>query len=158
MVSHLKWIVVTTLLVVSHNLFALPDSDKIQFKTSEITLVSGKIIKKIKVELAETEDQHERGLMFRKSLPKDQGMLFVFKDEMIRSFWMKNTLINLSIGYFNKDKKLIDIQEMKATNMMQTDFPNYPSQGPAQFALEMPEAWFAKNKIEVGAFLKQKGN
>lgn len=157
MASRLKWIVVTTILALSPNCFALNDSGKIVFPSSEISLVYKKITKKIKVELAQTPNQHERGLMFRKTLPQDQGMLFIFEEEMIRSFWMKNTIIDLSIGYFNKDKKLIDIQEMKSTTMMQVDLPSYPSRGPAQYALEMPAGWFTKNKIEVGAILKLKG-
>lgn len=155
--SRLRWIVATIVLVVSHNSFALNDSDKVQFKKSEITLVSEKVVKKITVEFAETMDQHERGLMFRKSLGHDQGMLFIFADEVVRSFWMKNTIIDLSIGYFNKDKKLIDIQEMKATSMLQKDLPSYPSRGPAQYALEMSSKWFEKNNIKVGATLKLKG-
>lgn len=106
----------------------------------------------ITVEVAQSEAQHERGLMFREKLGPREGMLFVFKDEQIRSFWMKNTIINLSIGYFNKDRKLIDIQEMKAiTTIMQQDLPVYPSQLPAMYALEMAEGWFKKNKIAVGA-------
>lgn len=154
--SHLKWIVATIVLVVSHNSFALSETDKVEFKKSEITLVSGKTTKKIKVELAETMDQHERGLMFRKGLGKDEGMLFIFDDQQIRSFWMKNTIIDLSIGYFNKDKKLIDIQEMKATSMLQKEIPSYPSRGPAQYALEMTPNWFDKNNIRIGAILKLK--
>lgn len=156
MVSRLKWIAATIVLVISHNLFAASEAEKVEFKSAEISLVSGKTIKKIKVELAETMAQHERGLMYRKSLGKDEGMLFVFDDQQIRSFWMKNTIIDLSIGYFNKDKKLIDIQEMKATSILQKDIPSYPSRGPAQYALEMPPKWFDKNNIKIGAVLQFK--
>ncbi len=120
-----------------------------------IVITQGKVQTKIQAEMAESEAQHEYGLMFRKELGPKEGMLFVFKDELIRSFWMKNTIINLSIGYFNKNKKLIDIQEMKAvTSVLQTDIPTYPSESPAQYALEMPEGWFKKNSIKVGAQLK----
>ena len=120
-----------------------------------IVITQGKVQTKIQAEMAESEAQHEYGLMFRKELGPKEGMLFVFKDEMIRSFWMKNTIINLSIGYFNKDRKLVDIQEMKAvTSVLQTDIPTYLSQSPAQYALEMPEGWFKKNSIKVGAQLK----
>ena len=146
------------LLLTSVSAFALKDEDKVIFKKQTMTLVSGKVAKKITVEVAETDDQHERGLMFRKDLAKDNGMLFVFGDEMTRSFWMKNTLIDLSIGYFNKDKKLVDVQEMKAvTSILQQDIPSYPSQAPAQYALEMSAKWFTKNRIEKGAVLKLKG-
>ena len=122
-------------------------AENVTFKTEKIKI--GK--KTITVEIAETEKQLERGLMHRQKMKTDAGMFFIFKDEQIRSFWMKNTLIDLSIGYFNKDKKLIDIQEMSATSIMQKDLPSYPSQGPAMYALEMNKGWFNKNKIAVGA-------
>lgn len=128
----------------------------VQFKNSKISLIdqSGKA-KIILVELAESNEQHEQGLMFRKKLKPNQGMLFVFSNEDIRNFWMKNTLIDLSIGYFNKDKKLIDIQEMKSvTSILQVDLPSYPSKLPAQFALEMDSHWFSKNNIKEGSVFK----
>jgi len=122
---------------------ATPD---VVFKKDTIVL-NGKTIS---VELAETDDQHERGLMFRKSMPENEGMLFIFTGEATRSFWMKNTYIDLSIGYFDKDKNLIDIQEMKATSVMEPRPPSYPSVKPAMYALEMNKAWFAKNKVKIG--------
>lgn len=110
----------------------------------------------IYVEVAETEAQHERGLMYRKVLPPNEGMLFVFKNESTRYFWMKNTYVDLSIGYFDANKTLVDIQEMKAvTSVMEERPPTYPSQKPAQYALEMPKEWFKKNKIKLGAKLKR---
>jgi uncharacterized membrane protein (UPF0127 family) len=155
MVLRLKWIVALSIGLQLSSAFALRDSDKVAFKKKPLTIEFGQIIKKITVEMAETDDQHERGLMFRKKLSSNEGMLFVFKDEMTRHFWMKNTLIDLSIGYFNAEKKLIDVQEMKAvTSVLQTDLPSYPSRLPAQFALEMPAGWFKKSKIAEGAILK----
>lgn len=123
---------------------------KISFATKKIKLGS----QVIQVELAESPAQLERGLMYRTSLKNNQGMLFVFPTEQNLSFWMKNTFIDLSIGYFNKNKKLVDIQEMKATTELQTDIPNYPSREPAQFALEMNAGWFKKNNIKLGDSFK----
>jgi uncharacterized membrane protein (UPF0127 family) len=81
-------------------------------------------------------------------------MLFIFENEQILSFWMKNTFIDLSIAYIDKNKKIVDIQEMKATNqMMVGDLPSYPSAKPAMYALEMNKGWFKKNKIEIGQAL-----
>ncbi|MEQ1723620.1 MAG: DUF192 domain-containing protein [Pseudobdellovibrio sp.] len=126
-----------------------------KFKKQKIELSYKKHNKTLNVEIAETEQQHAHGLMFREKLGKDEGMLFVFPNEQPRDFWMKNTLINLDIGYFDKNKKLIDIQQMKAvTSILQTDLPSYPSKGPAQFALELPQGWFSKNKFPVGTLLK----
>lgn len=111
--------------------------------------------KKIKVELADTPEKQARGLMYRKSLPANEGMLFTFAQEEPQSFWMKNTFIDLSIGYFDKNRKLIDIKEMKAVRSeMEVNLPTYQSLGPAQYALEMPKEWFAKNKIKLGSTLR----
>jgi uncharacterized membrane protein (UPF0127 family) len=118
----------------------------VTFKKEKITLAG----KTISVEVAETSEQHEHGLMFRNSMPENDGMIFIFGEEDIRYFWMKNTYIDLSIGYFDKDKTLIDIQEMKATSMMETRPPSYPSAKPAMYALEMNKGWFAKNKVKLG--------
>ena len=112
----------------------------------------GKQKKVISVEIAETPKQHEIGLMNRKSMPVDAGMLFVFKDSEIREFWMKNTLFNLDIAYFSKDKVIVDIQTMNAvTSVLQTNLATYPSKSPAQYALEMNEGWFKKNKFPTGS-------
>lgn len=130
---------------------AAAESTVLKFKSKVAQL--GK--KTITVEIAESEKQLEQGLMFRKKLAANAGMLFIFPDEQPRSFWMKNTLIDLSIGYFDKQKKLIDFQEMTATStVMQQNLPFYPSKGPAMYALEMNKGWFKKNKIEIGTILK----
>ena len=103
------------------------------------------------VEIADTNEKSAQGLMFRKSLPEGTGMLFEFPNEEVRAFWMKNTFIPLSIGYFDSKKTLIDIQDMlPAQSEMQNEFPNYPSKGPAQYALEVPKGWFLKKKIILG--------
>jgi len=107
--------------------------------------------KTVTVEIADTDEKRARGLMFRKSLPKDHGMLFVFDSEQVLSFWMKNTLIPLSIGFFDKDKKLIDIQEMVPA-VAGDMFPRtYKSSKPAMYALEMEKGWFSENGIKLGA-------
>jgi len=118
----------------------------VEFKTKKLSL--GK--QTLTVELAETEEQTAQGLMFRKELKEGTGMLFIFPSEELRSFWMKNTFVPLSIGFFNAKKELIDIQDMApAASEMQTNFPSYQSQGPAQYALEVPKGWFAKHKIKL---------
>lgn len=150
MASQLKWLIVFCLSAfLSFNVYAVEakQNPEVKFETKKIVIDN----KTVTVEIAETDQQHEYGLMLRKSLPKDHGMLFIFETEQILNFWMKNTIINLSIGYFDRNKKLIDIQEMKATTMMQKHFPSYPSRGAAMYALEMTEGWFDKNKVRVGA-------
>lgn len=143
MVSPWKSFVVSFSLIVCSS-FAL--AEDIHFAKEKIKLGG----KTLTVEIAETPAQHEHGLMFRKSMPKDDGMLFIFSNEDIRYFWMKNTLIDLSIGYFDKSKTLIDIQEMRAPSAIDTRPPSYPSAKPAMYALEMNKGWFQKNKIKLG--------
>jgi uncharacterized membrane protein (UPF0127 family) len=63
------------------------------------------------VELVKNSAEQERGLMFRKNLDKDKGMLFIFGKEDNYPFWMKNTLIPLDIIWINKDKKVVSIKE-----------------------------------------------
>jgi uncharacterized membrane protein (UPF0127 family) len=110
---------------------------------------------KITVEIAENNQQHEQGLMFREKMGPDEGMLFIFDGEDTRSFWMKNTLIDLSIGFFSKDGVLIDIQEMKSgKGIPDTMLASYISAHPAKYALEMNKGWFDKKKVKLGEVLK----
>ncbi|XGC80923.1 DUF192 domain-containing protein [Bdellovibrio bacteriovorus] len=137
------------LLVVS---FSVP-CFAVDFSKKSITLDGKTLV----VEVAETPAQHERGLMYRDTLGENEGMLFVFKNEETRFFWMKNTLIDLAIAYFNKNGELVDIQEMKSgKGITDAMLPSYPSSLPAKYALEMNKGWFAKNKIKVGSKLKIK--
>ncbi|MNS66542.1 hypothetical protein D3C72_997610 [compost metagenome] len=117
------------------------------------TATLGKI--KIKIEVAETPQQHAQGLMFREKMGSDEGMLFIFSGEEPRSFWMKNTLMDLSIGFFTKDRILIDIQEMKSgKGVPDTMLASYVSAKPAKYALEMNKGWFDKMKVKLGTVLK----
>lgn len=145
MALRLSWLVGLSFLICS-NLFA-DENLKISFEKEKIKIGS----KIVQVEIAKTPDQHQYGLMNRNSLPENNGMLFIFENEQTLSFWMKNTFIDLSIAYIDKNKQIVDIQEMKATNqMMVGDLPSYPSVKPALYALEMNKGWFKKNKIKVG--------
>lgn len=122
-----------------------------EFAKKKITLAGKTLV----VEVADTPDQHERGLMFRNKMGESDGMLFIFNNEETRFFWMKNTLIDLSIGYFDKDGTLVDVQEMKSgKGVPDSALPSYPSAKPAKYALEMNKGWFDKNKIKIGSKLK----
>lgn len=104
------------------------------------------------VEIAKTGEQLEHGLMFRENLKDDAGMIFIFDREDTLSFWMKNTLIDLDIGYFDAGKKLVDIQTMKAAGSVLVQRPpSYPSKSPAMYALEVNKGWFARHGIKTGA-------
>jgi uncharacterized membrane protein (UPF0127 family) len=103
------------------------------------------------VEVADSDARRARGLMFRHDLPEDHGMFFLFDEERDLSFWMKNTFIPLSIGYFNRKKELIKIVDMKPVKSeMDREVPSYPSGAPAQYALEVSQGWFQRHKVAVG--------
>jgi uncharacterized membrane protein (UPF0127 family) len=126
-----------------------------------------KLYKKNKFELgghafeawvADDDGGRAQGLMFVEKLPENVGMLFVFESAEPRTFWMKNTLIPLAIGFFDARGTLIDVQEMSvASSMMTLDPPIYHSRGPAVFALEMNKGWFARHGIKTGVGLKLTG-
>lgn len=130
-----------------------------KFANAEVQFAKQKIkvgSKTITVEIAETSGQLSKGLMFRKEMAVDEGMLFIFPDLDTRSFWMKNTFIPLSIGFFDQSQKLIDIQDMRPVKSeMETNPPSYISRKPAKYALEMNQGWFAKNKVKVGDKLER---
>ena len=107
--------------------------------------------KKILVEVADNDRDRARGLMFRESLPKDEGMLFIFDEPEPLAFWMKNTLIPLSIGFFSKDRRLINVLEMRPMSPLEKEPKHYRSEGLALYALEMNEGWFKKNNLGPGA-------
>ncbi len=97
------------------------------------------------VELADDDQSRAIGLMFRKEMADDQGMLFVFPDSQRRAFWMKNTLIPLDILYFDQNRRLISISEnTPPCKNTTTRCPNYPSKGPTQYVLEI-NAGLSKN-------------
>lgn len=102
------------------------------------------------VETAQDDDKRMRGLMFRESLPPDQGMLFVFPAAQIQSFWMRNTFIPLDIAFISNDGIIVDIQHMKPVD----ESVSYTSSAPALYALEVNAGWFKKNGISVGATVK----
>ncbi|MDX2128409.1 MAG: DUF192 domain-containing protein [Chloroherpetonaceae bacterium] len=105
------------------------------------------------VEIADEELEREKGLMFRESMPEDEGMLFVFESPRLLSFWMKNTFIPLDIAYIDQNGFIVDILHMKAegaSTKPDEDFATYPGSKPAVYALELNEGWFKKRGIGVG--------
>jgi uncharacterized membrane protein (UPF0127 family) len=115
---------------------------KITFTKSKVKLCG----KTLDVEIADNDSFRAVGLMCRESLPENSGMLFIFEEEKPLSFWMKNTRLPLSIGYFGKNKRLIDTYDMKPMN--ETEI--YMSKKFSMYALETNEGWYKKNKIHPG--------
>ena len=107
----------------------------------------------IHAELAQTEVQWERGLMFRQSMPADSGMLFVFPSEAPQSFWMKNTKIPLDVIFISTAGKIVDIKN-NFQPCLTADCPSYTSVASAQYVLEINGGLAQKNSIKIGDFVR----
>ncbi len=118
-----------------------------RFKVQKIKIGS----QTLDVEIADDNAKRSLGLMNRKVLKDGKGMLFIFEEQQILSFWMKNTLIPLSIGYFDQNKKLFQTLDMKPASPMDAHPPSYPSSRPGKYALEVPIGWYNRHKITPGA-------
>ena len=97
------------------------------------------------VQLAQTPEQRQIGLMWRKDMPQHEGMLFVFEQAAQQCFWMRNTLIPLSAAFVADDGTIVNIADMKP----QSD-DSHCSEKPVRFVLEMNVGWFAKRQIKAG--------
>jgi uncharacterized membrane protein (UPF0127 family) len=101
--------------------------------------------KEIWVEVAKTPEERAKGLMERKHLGKDEGMFFLFEEEGYHGFWMKDTLIPLSIAFIDKGGHIVKIAEMKPLALEHHSPPQ-----PILYALEMNKGWFSAHGIKEG--------
>lgn len=101
----------------------------------------------VDVELATTAEAQAQGLMGRTQLPQGQGMLFVFPDAAPRYFWMKNTLLPLDILYFSATGALVSVRSMEPCQADPCSV--YPSDLPAQYALEVPQGFIAAHRPDA---------
>ncbi|MBB6479162.1 DUF192 domain-containing protein [Spirochaeta isovalerica] len=115
--------------------------DSSSLETAEIQVGD----KTIRVEIADNDQSRATGLMNRKSMDEDHGMLFVFQEEKKMSFWMKNTLIPLSIAYISKNGEIKEIYDMYPL-----DESPVRSTRSVLYALEMNQGWFERNGISPG--------
>ena len=118
-----------------------------QPRLDTIDLTAGMHI--IKAEVAQTGTQQMIGMMFRKEMGANEGMLFVNPDASPRCFWMRNTLIPLSIAFIDDDGTIVNIADMQP----QSDV-SHCSARPVRFALEVRQGWFAKRGIKAGFRLR----
>ena len=97
------------------------------------------------VELARTAGERSRGLMFREELAVDGGMLFVYEEDTEAGFWMRNTLIPLSIAFIAADGTILDIQDMEPLS----EDTHRPTEA-YRYGLEVNQGWFQQNGFDVG--------
>lgn len=100
---------------------------------------------KVPVEIAATEAERTRGLMYRNQLDADSGMLFIMEHHEVMCMWMQNTYIPLSVAFIDKNGEIINIEQMKP---LSRDL--HCSNEKAQYALEMNLGWFKKHQIRPG--------
>jgi uncharacterized protein len=116
---------------------------KPQLDLPVVTLQAGMHL--IRAQVAQTPEQRATGLMFRKEMPTNEGMLFVFEAPAPQCFWMKNTLLPLSIAFLADDGTIVNIREMKPQSL-----DSHCSAKPVRYVLEMNQGWFAKRGIQPG--------
>ena len=104
--------------------------------------------KSVTAELAVSEEERARGLMFRKEILPGQGMLFVFREDGIHSFWMKNTLVSLDILWLDGDKRIIHI-EADVPPCREEPCPSYGPLSPSRYVLELKAGRAAELGLEV---------
>ena len=121
----------------------MPPGAKQPSEFPRVKLTAGMFV--IDAAVAANDADREQGLMYRSSLGPNEGMLFVFNEHAVHCFWMKNTLIPLSIAFMRADGTITDIDEMQAET---TD--NHCPKNNGEFALEMPKGWFTSKGIKPG--------
>jgi uncharacterized membrane protein (UPF0127 family) len=99
----------------------------------------------ITVEIARTDEEKARGLMHRKKLPDGEGMIFIYDRDQQMSFWMKNTVIPLSIAFIAADGRIIEIRDMRPL-----DLNSVQSSRSVRYALETPQGWFDRAGVKPG--------
>ncbi len=117
-----------------------------QMKLQRTKLLAG--MHQIDAQVAQTPEQRQIGLMWRKSMPTHEGMLFIFEQPSTQCFWMKNTLLPLTAAFVADDGTIVNLADMKPQT---TD--SHCSAKPVRYVLEMNQGWFAKRNLKPGAKL-----
>ena len=102
----------------------------------------------IRAEVANSMEARMQGLMYRKEMAQNSGMVFVFEERAAHCMWMKNTLIPLSVAFLDQDGAIINIADMQPHSEQ-----SHCASRPARYALEMNKGWFAQRGIKPGAKL-----
>lgn len=103
---------------------------------------------RIEAEVAATQPERMQGLMHRRVMPRNQGMLFVFPQAARHCMWMRNTYLPLSVAFLDETGRILNIADMQP----QTE-DSHCAVAPARFALEMNRGWFAERGLKAGTRL-----
>lgn len=104
----------------------------------------------ILAEVADTAEKRKTGLMNRDDLEDGSGMLFIFNDDTVPNFWMKNTLIPLDMIFISADKTINHIEKNVPPCPPETDCPNYSSPYTTQYVLEVPGGYCERKNFKNG--------
>lgn len=115
-----------------------------QLNLRRIKLQAG--MRLIDTQLAETPLQRQIGLMFRKEMPLNEGMLFVFESKQTQCFWMKNTLIPLTAAFLDDDGTIVNLQDMAPQTTQ-----SHCSAKPVRYVLEVNQGFFSRLKMQAGS-------
>ena len=118
----------------------------------KINIMSGNRVTRLTAQVADTQSKIEKGLMFVEKLPENEGMFFIFPRKIYGGFWMKNTLIPLSIAFIDSDGEILKIMDMAPC--IGDDCPIYDPKLSYQYAIEVNRGWFEKNRIREGDYVK----
>lgn len=118
-------------------------------ETMEVAVQTAQGSERVRVEVANNDEERTRGYMYREAIPEGTGMWFVFNSEQPLSFWMKNTKVALDIIFVDKNFKITNIVK-NATPCIKDPCLNYYSQGNAQFVLEVPAGYAENHNFETG--------
>jgi hypothetical protein len=121
--------------------FMFKKQGELRFFTPKQDFIAG-----IDIELAQDDAQRQLGLMYRDTLAENQGMLFLFDNEEVRSFWMKNTILSLDMIFVNARNEIITIHKYTTPYSEET----YVSTGPAKYVVELNAGYADRKKISVG--------
>ncbi|MDO9132993.1 MAG: DUF192 domain-containing protein [Hydrogenophaga sp.] len=117
-----------------------------QLQLPRVTLSAGMHL--INAQVASTPQQRAIGLMFRKEMPVNEGMLFAFEQASEQCFWMKNTLLPLTAAFVADDGSIVNLADMQPQSL-----ESHCSTRPVRFVLEMNKGWFDKRGLKAGSKL-----
>ncbi|MBI3579937.1 MAG: DUF192 domain-containing protein [Ignavibacteriales bacterium] len=117
-------------------------------KQGELRFISAKdvFITAIDIEIAQDDSRRMLGLMYREKMAENRGMLFVFNEEEIRSFWMKNTILSLDMIFVNAHNEIVTIHKYTKSYSEES----YSSDKPASYVVEVNAGFADKYKLKVG--------
>ncbi|MCX7720346.1 MAG: DUF192 domain-containing protein [Dictyoglomus thermophilum] len=141
------------LMIVIFSLLSLGKENSAKFPRGRLLITQGGKSLEIPIEIADRDELWTLGLMYRKSIPWEYGMLFVFPYDTNAGFWMKNTYVPLDIAFILEDGTIINIQRMEPCKD-ELNCPIYFSPKPYRYALEVRAGFFERYGFSVGAKIK----